>query len=310
MPLEEKPLRIAYLEGLWKAVLFDQREPFPKLLLADFVSTEVIDALPASTTLANVSAECHSREVFEESYIKSFLGLKRCWGSLMPESRQMILVCLEGRQLQANGNLRRQLQPHADDRAALTIRWDVADRLYAGIRELAFKACQNAGLELFQPRGVPKQKGEFRAVLQRGETILGALLRERINIDKTAVLMAVGHATPVAKTKMMNNLGRAYGDCLDAFRGGLLHWALHNLQASSAIELFKDVRHAALLTPPIPENVMRECIEELLGPFMQEFERMSVHMEDLPPDPATYDKAQRFFSTARSGAKNVPAQLQ
>jgi phage gpG-like protein len=308
VPLQEKSLRIAFLEGVWKAVLFDRQEPFPKSLLAEFVSTEVIDSLPASTTLANVSAECHAREVFEESYIKSFLGLKKCWSSLMPESRQMILERLEGRQLQANGNLRRQLQPHADDRAALTIRWDTADRLYAGIHELAFKACQNAGLELLQPRGVPKQTGEFKAVLQRGETILGALLRERINIDKTAVLMAVGHATPVAKTKMMNNLARAYADCLDAFRGGLLHWALHNLQASSAVELFKGVRHAALLTPPIPESVMRECIEELLGPFMQEFERMSVHMEDLPPDTATYDKAQRFFTTSRSGTGQVPAQ--
>jgi hypothetical protein len=304
--LEDKARRIAFLESVWKAALHDQQEPFPTSLLADLVSTEVIDSLPAYTTLTNVSTQCHAREVFEESYIKSFLGLKKCWRSLMPESRQMIMEQLKGCQLQANGNLRRQLQLHADDPAALTIRWDTADRLYAGIRELAFKACQNHGLELLQPRGVPKQKGEFRAVLQRGQTILGALLRERINIDKTAVLMAVGRATPVAKTKMMNNLGRAYGDCLDALRGGLLHWALHNLQASSAVELFKDVRHMALLTPPIPEDVMRECIEELLEPFRQEFERMSAGAESLPPDPATYAKARRFFLAA---TERVPAQV-
>jgi len=307
MSLEDKARRIAFVEGVWKAVLHDREEPFRTSLLAEFVSTEVIDSLPAHTTLANVSAECHSREVFEESYIKSFLGLKKCWASLMPESRHMILEHLKGRHLQANGNLRRQLQPHADDAAALTIRWDIADRLYAGIRELAFKACQNDGLELLQPRGVPKQKGEFKAVLQRGQTILGALLRERINIDKTAVLMAVGFATPVAKPKMTNNLHRAYGDCLDGLRGGLLQWALHHLQASSALELFQGVRHAALLTPPIPESVMRECIEELLAPFMQEFEHMRASMEDSPPDPLTYAKAQRFFS-ADSAAGRVPVQ--
>jgi hypothetical protein len=305
---EDRSLRITFLEGVWKAVTYDQPEPFPRSALADFVSTEVIESLPAATTLANVLAECHSREAFEESYIKSFLGLKRSWSSLMPESRQQIMGHLKGRHLQANGNLRRQLQLHADDAAALNIRWDTADRLYHGIRALAFKACQNAGLELLQPRGVPKQQGEFGAVMQRGQTILVALLRERLNIDKTAVLMAVGHATPVAKTKMMNNLSRAYDDCLDAFRGGLLHWAMHNLQASSAVELFKGVRRAALLTPPIPENVMRECIDEWLAPFMREFAQMQAGTDDLPPDPATYDKARRFFSTPRSGAESMLAQ--
>jgi len=233
--------------------------------------------------------------VFEESYIKSFLGLTKYWSSLMPESRKMIMGYLKECDLRANGNLRRQLQLHADDAAALTIRWDTADRLYAGIRDLAFKACQNIGLEVLQPRGISAQKADFNTLLQRGQAMLLALLRERINIDKTAVLMAVGYATPVVKIKMMNNLSRAYGDCLDALRGGLLHWALNNLQASSAVELFKDVRQAALLTPPIPESVMRECIEELLAPFTQEFARMSASMEAMPPDPATYAKAQGFF---------------
>src|SRR6185312_3823924 len=257
--------------------------------------SEVIDLLPARTTLQNVLQECDSREVFEESYIKSFLGLTKYWSSLMPESRKMIMGYLKECDLRANGNLRRQLQLHADDAAALTIRWDTADRLYAGIRDLAFKACQNIGLEVLQPRGISAQKADFNTLLQRGQAMLLALLRERINIDKTAVLMAVGYATPVVKIKMMNNLSRAYGDCLDALRGGLLHWALNNLQASSAVELFKDVRQAALLTPPIPESVMRECIEELLAPFTQEFARMSASMEAMPPDPATYAKAQGFF---------------
>jgi hypothetical protein len=295
MAIQDKSPRIVFLEGTWKALLYDQQEPFHKFLLADYVSSEVIDSLPEQTTLKNVLIECDSREVFEESYIKSFLGLKKCWGSLMPESRQMIMEYLKDCELQANGNLRRQLQLHADDKAAMTIRWDTADRLYAGIRELAFKACQNIGLELLQPRGVSAQKTDFMTLLQRGQTMLLALLRERINIDKTAVLVAVGHATPVVKTKMKNNLNRAYDDCLDALRGGLLHWALNNLQSSSAVELFKDVRQAALLTSPIPENVMRECIEELLGDFMQGYERMSADMEELPPDPGTYAKAQSFF---------------
>jgi len=295
MTIQDKSARITFLEGTWKAVLYDQPEPFHKSLLADYVSSEVIDLLPARTTLQNVLQECDSREVFEESYIKSFLGLTKYWSSLMPESRKMIMGYLKECDLRANGNLRRQLQLHADDAAALTIRWDTADRLYAGIRDLAFKACQNIGLEVLQPRGISAQKADFNTLLQRGQAMLLALLRERINIDKTAVLMAVGYATPVVKIKMMNNLSRAYGDCLDALRGGLLHWALNNLQASSAVELFKDVRQAALLTPPIPESVMRECIEELLAPFTQEFARMSASMEAMPPDPATYAKAQGFF---------------
>lgn len=303
MATQEKPARIAFLESTWLAVLYDQTEPFNKSLLADYVSSEVIDLLPEQTTLANVLTECRAREVFEESYIKTFLGLTKRWSGLMPESRQAIIRQLNGLELQANGNLRRQFQAHADDAAALAIRWDLADRLYAGIRELTFKACQNIGLELSQPRGLSTPPTDFNTLLQRGSPMLLALLRERINIDKSAVLLAVGRATPVAKPRMKNNLRRAYVDCLDAFRGALLHWSIHNLQASSALELFKGIRQVALLTPPIPESVMRECIDELLESFIEEFTGMSTLMEESPPDPASYEKVRRVFSSNRPAAQ-------
>lgn len=309
MDVQEKSARIVFLEGAWKAVLHDQPELFRKCLLADYVSSEVIDALPDHTTLKNVLAECHSRGTFEESYIKSFLGLTKRWGSLMPESRQAIMGQLSGLDLKANGNLRRQFQLHADDAAALTIPWDTADRLYAGIRELTFNACQKAGLELRQPRGVSLQQTDFNTLLQRGSTMLLALLRERINIDKTAALMTVGHATPVVKPRIMHNLNKAYVDCLDAFRGGLLHWSMQNLQASSALELFKGVRQVALLTPPIPEPVMRDCIEELLEPFIEEFTGLSALLDESPPDPASYEKVRRLLAGARSGAGRAPTHI-
>jgi hypothetical protein len=298
MAIQDKSVRIAFLEAAWEALLHDQPELFKKPLLADYVSSEVMDVLPEHTTLKNVLMECHSRGTFEESYIKFFLGLTKRWDSLMPESRQMIMEQLNGLELRANGNLRRQFQLHADDAAALTIPWETADRLYAGVRELTFNVCQKAGLELRQPRGMSRQQTDFSSLLQRGSAMLLALLRERINIDKTAALMAVGHATPVAKPRMLNNLNRAYVDCLDAFRGGLLHWSMQNLQESSAIELFKGVRHAALLTPPIPEHVMRDCIEELLEPFIEEFTGMSALLDESPPDPASYEKVRRLFSSA------------
>lgn len=307
MITQDKSVRITFLENTWKAVLHDQPELFPKSLLADYVSSEVIDALPERTTLANVLVECDSRGTFEESYIKSFLGLTKRWSSLMPESRHAIIGQLNGLELQANGNLRRQFQLHADDAAALTIRWDAADQLYVGIRELTFTACQNIGLELRQPRGASKLKTDFSSLLQRGSSMLLALLRERVNIDKSAVLMAVGRATPVAKPRMQNNLSRAYVDCLDAFRGGLLHWAMQNLQASSALELFKGVRQAALLTPPIPEPVMRDCIEELLEPFIEEFTGMRELMDESPPDAASYAKVQRLLSGGRLGPVRMSA---
>jgi hypothetical protein len=237
------------------------------------------------------------------------MGLTKRWSYLMPESRQTIMGLLNGLELHAQGNLRRQFQLHVDDEAALTVRWDMADRLYAGIRELTFNACQNIGLELRQPRGVSRQTTDFSSLLQRGTPMLLALLRERINIDKSAVLMAVGHTTPVVKPRMKNNLSRAYVDCLDAFRGGLLHWAMQNLPGSSAIELFKGVRQVAFLTPPIPEHVMRDCIDEMLEPFMEEFTGMRELMDESPPDPASYEKVQRLFSSSRSGAGRVPAQI-
>lgn len=310
MATQEKSARAVFLENVWKALLYDQTEPFHKSLLADYVSSEVVDVLPEQTTLANVLAECHSREVFEESYIKSFLGLTKRWSSLMPESRQTIIGQLNGLELHANGNLRRQFQAHADDAAALTVRWDIADRLYAGIQDLTIKACRNIGLELSQPRGVPLQKTDFNTLLQRGSKMLLGLLQERINMDKTAVLMAVGRATPVVKPRMMNNLHRAYTECLDGFRGGLLHWAMQNLQDAPSLELFKGVRQPALLIPPIPESVIRDCIDDMLEPFIEEFTGMSALMDEKsPPDPASYEKIRRLFPHSRSGAQQVAAQV-
>lgn len=289
--------RIIFLEGTWKAVLYDQTEPFSKSLLADYVSSDVIDSLPEYTTLKGVLLACHTLEAFEESYIKSFVGLMKSWNRLAPESRQGIMQYLQECDLQANGNLRRHLQPHKDDAVALTIRWDIADRLYTIIHEKASKACQGIGLELLQPRGVPQQKGDFRTLVQRGQAMLLALLRERIIIDKVAVLVAVGHDTPVVKNKLMNNLNRAYIENLDAFRAGLMHWALNNLHAFSAVQLFKDVQLAKALTP-IQESILREHMEALISPFMQEFERMSAGMDETSPDPATYDKIRRFFDSS------------
>lgn len=288
--------RIIFLEGTWKAVLYDQPEPFRKSLLVDYVSADVINSLPEQTTLKNVLKECHALEAFEESYIKSFVGLMKCWSSLSPESRRGILQYLQECDLQANGNLRRQLQPLKDDAAALTIRWDVADQLYARVRDTAFKACQGVGLELLQPRGVPRQKGDFRTLVQRGQAMLLALLRERINIDKIAVLVAVGQMTPMVKNKRLTNLSRAYIEDLDAFRAGLMHWALNNLQAFSGVELFKDARQERALTP-IQESVLREHVEASLRPFIHEFERLSASMDEIPHDPATYDKLRPFFDS-------------
>jgi len=288
--------RVIFLEGTWKAVLHDQPEPFRKSLLADYVSADVIDSLPEQTTLKNVLKECHALDAFEESYIKSFLGLMKCWNSLSPESRHNILEYLQDCDLQANGNMRRHLQPLKDDAEALTIRWDIADQLYARVREAAFKACQGIGLELLQPRGAPRQKGDFRTLVQRGQAMLLALLRERISIDKIAVLAAVGHMTPVVKNKRMNNLSRAYIENLDVFRAGLMHWAQNNLQAFSAVELFKDAQQAKALTP-IQESVLREHMEGLIKPFEHECERMSATMDETPHDPAAYDKLRPYFDS-------------
>lgn len=288
--------RIIFLEGTWKAVLHDQPEPFRKSLLVDYVSTDVINSLPEQTTLKNVLKECHALEAFEESYIKSFVGLMKCWNSLSPESRHSILQYLQDCDLQANGNMRRHLQPLKDDAVALTIRWDIADQLYARVRDAAFKACQSIGLELLQPRGVPRQKGDFRTLAQRGQAMLLALLRERVGIDKIAVLVAVGQMTPVVKNKRLTNLSRAYIENLDVLRAGLMHWALNNLQAFSGVELFKDAHEAKVLTP-LQESVLREHVEASLKPLTQEFERLSTSMDEIPHDPATYDKLRPYFDS-------------
>jgi|SRR5580698_914240 hypothetical protein len=283
--------QIAFLHGTWRAVLHDQPEPFQKGLLMDFVSTDVIGKLPEYTTLRNVLVECHSQGAFQESYIKSFLALRKSWQVLSPESRHTIIQYIHKCGLQKNGGLKLSLLE--DDEAALTIRWDTANRLYAGARDMAFKACQIIGLEMLQPRGQPRHN-EFRTLVRRGQDTLVSLLKERINIDKTAVTMAVGYVTPVAKAKLKNNLAVAYLDGLDAFRAALFHWSVHNLAAFASMEIFKDVGPYGGLTA-IEESALKEYIEHALKPFKQEYEKLRSEVEEMPSDPTIYDKARRFF---------------
>lgn len=287
--------QIVFLEGAWQAVLQDEPRLFEKTLLADFVSSSLLDSLPDYTTVKHVVAECHSQEAVQESYIKSFLSLRKRWQELTTEARHAIVESSRQCGLQKNNSLKLSLLE--DDEAALTIRWDTANRLYAGCRELAYKACQTAGLEMVQPRGRP-HVGNFRGIVNQGQQILIALLRERINIDKTAVTLAVGHVTPVAKTKLRNNLAVAYLDALDGFRAALFHWLVCNVGAFASIELFKDVAPGEPLTP-LQESVLKEHVETALRPFKQEYEALRVAVEDLS-DPTIYEKVRRCFEDAPS----------
>lgn len=287
------PKQIAFLEGAWSAVLHHEVEPFRKSLLADFVSSDVMNRLPEHTTLHKVLAECHAQGAFQESYIKSFLGLRKHWTSLTPESRHTILQFIQKCGLERSA----KLQMLEDDEAALTIRWDLADQLYASAREQAYKACQPLGLEMFQPRGLPR-KNELRDMVRGGQTAVFALLKERINIDKTAVTMAVGYVTPVAKTKIKHNLSVAYVENLDTMRAALFHWSLHNLQAFSSLGIFTDAASAHALTG-LEESVIREYIEHALKPYKEGYEKLCAAVDDMSSDPTIYDKARHFFQSGQ-----------
>lgn len=285
--------QITFLEGAWQAVLQDEPRLFEKALLADFVSSSLFDTLPDYTTLKHVVAECHSQGATQESYIKSFLSLRKRWQHLTTEARYAIVESSRQCGMENNNGLKLYLLE--DDKAALGIRWDTADRLYAGCRELAYKSCQASGLEMVQPRGRP-HKGNFRGIVNQGQQILVAMLRERMNIDKTAVMLAVGHVTPVAKTKLKNNLAVAYLDALDCFRAALFHWMVSNLGAFASIELFKDVAPGEPLSP-LQESVLKEHVEGALRPFKQEYETLRATVDDAS-DPTVFQKVRRFFEDA------------
>jgi hypothetical protein len=277
--------QITFLHGTWRALLQDQPEPFNKELLTDFVSSDVLLGLPARTTLTHVLHECHAREAVQESYIKSFLGLRKVWQQLTPESRHIIIRYSNKCGLQKQGGLR--LSALEDDEAALTIRWDVAARLYESARDAAFRACRELGLEMAQPRGTPRPN-EFNVLVNRGREILLMLLRERTNIDKTAVTMAVGFVTPVARTKLTRNLANAQQECLEALRAALYHWASHNpaafVAAAPGVSLSAE-----------QEAQIRDYIEECLKPWHRDCERLRQDADGMSSEPTIYEKVRRCF---------------
>ncbi|HSN17211.1 MAG TPA: hypothetical protein VLV87_03295 [Gammaproteobacteria bacterium] len=276
--------QIAFLQGTWQAILQDQPEPFAKGLLADFVSNDVLASLPSRTTLKHVLHECRARDAFQESYIKSFLGLRKVWSTLTPESRHSIMQQSTQCGMHKQGGLRLQLLQ--DDAAALTIRWDVAQALYVAARDQAFRDCRALGLEMVQPRGRPRHN-EFALLVQGGQDILLKLLRERVNTDKTAVVMAVGYVTPVAHTRLKHNLQQAYAECQGIFRAALIHWAMHH-PAALGIDV------AGSLTAE-QENQLRRYVDECLHPLQQRFERLCQDTETMSSEPTLFEKVRRCF---------------
>jgi hypothetical protein len=276
--------QIVFLQGTWRALLQDQPEPFHKGLLSDFVSSDVLAGLPAQTTLKNVLAECHAREAFQECYIKSFLGLRRVWDKLTPESRHIIHTHSTRCGMHKQGGLRLQLLQ--DDAAALTIRWDVAQRLYETARDQAFHACRGLGLEMAQPRGLPR-KNEFALLVQSGQDILMKLLRERVNTDKTAVTMAVGYLTPVAHTKLTRNLQESYAECHASFRAALIHWGVHH-PAAFGIKTEGPLDASQ-------ETLVRNYVGECLRPFELRFEQLCQDAETMSSEPTLFEKVRRCF---------------
>ena len=276
--------QIVFLQGAWRALLQDQPEPFHKGLLSEFVSNEVLARLPERTTLKHVLQECHAHEAVQECYIKSFLGLRRVWDKLTPESRHIIIEHSNKCGMQKQGGLR--LSMLQDDAAALTIRWDVAQRLYEAARDEAFRACRALGLEMAQPRGLPRPN-EFAQLVQNGQELLLKLLRERVNTDKTAVTMAVGYVTPVSHTKLKRNLQEAYAECHAAFRAALLHWAVHH-PAAFGIKVENQLT-------AVQEATLYNYIEDCLRPFAKSFERLCQDTETMSSEPTLFEKVRRCF---------------
>jgi|GEM_PF-2574130 len=280
---------LEFLQGAWGAVLQNHQEPFQKSLLTDYVSTAVMNRLPEYTTLEHVVLECHSHEAIQESYIKSFMALPRVWTQLTPESRHRIVENI--RQLGLVKACGKRFQMLEDDEAALTVRWDTANRLYQALLEGTSKGCAAHGLELQQPRRIPSGD-DYGAMLHEGERALLGLLRERIEIDKTAVTMAVGYVTPVAKTRILHNLHAAYQECLENFRAALLHWAEFNPHALIPILHLEDGQ----LSPGQLENLRRR-VEDSLGRFKKEFEQLRAGVEQMSSEPTISPRLRRFFET-------------
>ena len=278
---------LEFLQGAWSAVLNNEPALFAKSLLTDYVSVHVINSLPEYTTLEHVLHECHDHQAVQESYIKSFMALPKTWTRLTPESRQSIVHIIQKLGLQKACS--RSFYMLEDDEAALAVRWDIADRLYATIRGSTFKDCATRGLELLQPRRIPVAD-DYGAMLGHGEQALLGLLRERVEIDKTAVTMAVGYVTPVAKARILHNLCAAYQACLEDLRAALLHWAEFNPHALIPIMNLE----GGELTPGQRQNLAKR-IEDSLARFKTEFERLRAAIEDMSSEPTISPRLRRFF---------------
>lgn len=289
---KKETTQIAFLQGAWKALLDDRSEPFQKAALADYVSPDVIGKLPEYTTLENVLVECRVQDAFQESYIKSFFAIQKRWKYMTPETRHGILSSLRecGLRDKATAGTLQLLQ---DDEAALTIRWDIADKLCAQMQKSAFRACKELGLELEQPRSRPNGGG-YKLMVEKSEAILLALLNERVKIDSTAITLAVGYVTPVAKTRVLNRYTGNYLELVDAFRAALLHWLHHNINALAHIPTFGGLNSADDLSS-FQQSLLRERVDLSLDSFRRKCEELRAAVEAMPPDPTVYGKVRSFF---------------
>jgi hypothetical protein len=290
--------QVAFLRDAWRALLEPRAEPFQKMVLADYVSRDVINCLPDYTTLENVLAVCGTQDAFQESYIKSFMSIQKRWKRMTPETRHKIVTSMRDCGLR-DASSAKSLQLLEDDEAALTIRWDVADELYLRAQKRAFKSCKDLGLELEQPRGDPAGRA-YKVLVEKGEALLAALLDERVKIDSTAVALAVGYVTPVAKSRLQGRLTETYLELSDSFRAALMHWLCHNAAAFSRLPAFAKVRSADDLTAE-QRSLLGDHVGRSLDSFCKTYEGLHSLVETMPPNQPVYDAVRLHFDPDKLG---------
>lgn len=185
------------------------------------------------------------------------------------------------------------LESHPKEVAYLTdeekqaVRWDVSDILYSQKKSQAFEECRAFGLEMKEPRGDPRAC-KSKVALEKGSHVLMELLKEKIKLDFSVVIVAAPNERFRYIDFIKARLSEEYLLVLEALRAALVHLIEYVspllLNVDSREKLTRAQKDMILLT-----------VQNDLKTFNQDFDHCQKNIKDVQPTSDIIDKVRRLL---------------
>jgi len=268
-----------FARAIWELFTEILVKPFPKRFLNEWVSEQVYERLREETSVGEAVSECKTPQDMEDSFKATVNRLNRDWDRFLPPHKDRAIKLIKRYGLSDHFDV--LLEMSEDELEELSIRWDIADMLFAEARRQTLEECRRLGFDLENRTinwQVDPSEATMPGIVNKWTDLFVDLLRRKMDFD-LAVVKAI---SPTAryrkyKTDARERCNYQYQLILEELREFLLEDDKKRTHPDDVPS--KGERVEALL-----------WTEYLLNPFKSKMDRFLSKADTNEPNPDVYDR--------------------